>query len=522
MQDITKDSRYQHLKDRVAEKWDSIQSSSKSTADKEKEIATFAVKNMHDLFGNYDKLISRLRGKLLAGTKLSHSEQEYFDQNHKKNAPLSKHPRGSFRSAQYNHVLSMHLLKDVANIDSTVISAAATNSRNRVQKHGRLTLTFFNNHDNVISPKNVKRLIASVAPQTREKILSKESDIIQRMHKGKPSHKYHIHPVLNTQEVALSMMANGLKKQRQNIKKATRKDPLPAVRNAILDHVISSQTQHHSPSDVKYLKFMFENEQPFFEKLEAKKVKNHEAFNKENIAETHAADGSSFKNTASLSKMKKSFPLSEQDIHNDKKFQKLSHAFQEKNKALENSILPLHQKRKIASEFTTVAHDIVRKDPRYKSFQKALTKKLDELTRHIPYNHNLKGDIRNFSQQKFKEIFGEDTPFHLATITQPFAPSDISSINESSKTYVNAVSTSRYDTIIKPNKKLIADDGYYSTKRQGITNISQDPRAQKLITNIKSQWQKFKKSHYQTLKKKRKFLIMLLKKHIIFSEIMTN
>ena len=143
MQDITKDSRYQHLKDRVAEKWDSIQSSSKSTADKEKEIATFAVKNMHDLFGNYDKLISRLRGKLLAGTKLSHSEQEYFDQNHKKNAPLSKHPRGSFRSAQYNHVLS-HLLKDVANIDSTVISAAATNSINRVQKHDRLTLTFSN------------------------------------------------------------------------------------------------------------------------------------------------------------------------------------------------------------------------------------------------------------------------------------------------------------------------------------------------------------------------------------------
>ena len=257
----------------------------------------------------------------------------------------------------------------------------------------------------------------------------------------------------------------------------------------------------------------------FLKNLKQKKVKNHEAFNKENIAETHAADGSSFKNTASLSKMKKSFPLSEQDIHNDKKFQKLSHAFQEKNKALENSILPLHQKRKIASEFTTVAHDIVCKDPRYKSFQKALTKKLDELTRHIPYNHNLKGDIRNFSQQKFKEIFGEDTPFHLATITQPFAPSDISSINESSKTYVNAVSTSRYDTIIKPNKKLIADDGYYSTKRQGITNISQDPRAQKLITNIKSQWQKIQKEPLSNFEKEAKISDYAVKEtHNIFGD----
>ena len=58
--------------------------------------------------------------------------------------------------------------------------------------------------------------------------------------------------------------------RKDSTNKLAQKEPKNAIRNIILKHVTSSKGKFSSPSDIKYIKFLYENEQDFFKKLDHK------------------------------------------------------------------------------------------------------------------------------------------------------------------------------------------------------------------------------------------------------------
>ena len=186
------------------------------------------------------------------------------------------------------------------------------------------------------------------------------------------------------------------------------------------------------------------------------------------------------KNIQPLNKLRKAFTVPERHIRNDKDFKKLTAAFLKKDRQLKHSKLSLNEKQEAAYAFTDSVSHLLYKDKKIQTFDKSVREKLNELKKHNLYQHELKQEIDTFTQQKFKDIIGKDAPFQIDIITKPLAPSEIYNINKLPKTYHRKKPyIGKYDTSIRTSKQIIAEDGFYNTPSQGITNISKDPRAQK-------------------------------------------
>ena len=80
----------------------------------------------------------------------------------------------------------------------------------------------------------------------------------------------HIYPPLNNNQKHIdNIQYPYIDKRSDKIKKLAEKEPQNAIRNIILKHLASSKGSFASPSDIKYIKFLYENEQDF-KKLDTK------------------------------------------------------------------------------------------------------------------------------------------------------------------------------------------------------------------------------------------------------------
>ena len=89
-----------------------------------------------------------------------------------------------------------------------------------------------------------------------------------------------------------------------------------------------------------------------------------------------------------------------------------------------------------------------------------------------------------------------------------------------SKTYYGkAPYLAKYDTAVRTSKQIINEDGFYNVPSQGIKNISKDPRAQKLVTDVKKQWEAIQKEPLSAIEKERKIAHYAVKQtHDIFGD----
>ena len=115
--------------------------------------------------------------------------------------------------------------------------------------------------------------IRTVEPSTLQNIIAQKTNIIKyTVPGGTPrTNEFHIYPALNKHQENIDRVRHPYIYNRdKEINKLAEKEPQNAIRNVILKHLASSKGKFSSPSDIKYIKFLYENEQDFFKKLDTK------------------------------------------------------------------------------------------------------------------------------------------------------------------------------------------------------------------------------------------------------------